>query len=44
MSFVLYERKYEKQIDIPGERVLFLTKNNLIHCHSSPAAATLSQH
>ena len=28
-TFALYERKYEKEIDIPGECVLFLTKNNL---------------
>ena len=43
-TFVLHEREYEKQIDIPGEYVLFFTKNSLIYCHPSPVVETLSRH
>ena len=28
-TFILYEREYEKQKDIPGKRVSFLTKKQL---------------
>ena len=43
-TFVLHEREYEKQIDIPGECVLFFSKNSLIYCHPSPAVETSFRH
>ena len=41
-TFGLYEGI--RRTDIPEECVLFLTKNNSIHCHPSPAEVTLFPH